>query len=114
LTFAEDCLAPKYKTRISHILNVRWPLFCTLVTLARVYALSAGAVRAGQPKGSSIPPADREKLGVHYAARAVAALVEAEAAGYFKVAGKVDEVKTSTDFEPLRSREDFKSLMGRV
>jgi tetratricopeptide (TPR) repeat protein len=86
----------------------------TLVTLARVYARSAGAVRAGQPKGTSLPAAERVKLGEHYAARAVAALVEVDAAGYFKMAGKLDELKTSTDFEPLRSREDFKSLMGRV
>jgi tetratricopeptide (TPR) repeat protein len=85
----------------------------TLYALSQAYARSAGALQADPPLGPPLPPADQQKLRERYAARSVAFLVEAEAAGYFRVPGNLDALKESADFASLRSRDDFKRLLAR-
>jgi tetratricopeptide (TPR) repeat protein len=71
----------------------------TRFEMARVYALSATAAGADA------------KLAERYAARAVDLLTRAEKAGYFRGAGRRDQLKEKT-FDPLRSREEFKRLVS--
>jgi serine/threonine protein kinase/tetratricopeptide (TPR) repeat protein len=82
----------------------------TLFTLAQAYASAAGAVRSGP----ALPPADQEALRERYAGRATALLGEAEAAGYFKAPGPLNDLRTSPDFKALGTREDFKGFVARL
>ena len=86
----------------------------TLFSIARVYALSAGIVTLGVPKGAPLAPENQKRLGERYAGRAIAALATAESTCYFKLPDNMKELKISTDFDSLRSREDFKSLVARL
>jgi tetratricopeptide (TPR) repeat protein len=71
----------------------------TWYVLARVYALAAGAQEDA---------AARER----HAARAVALLNRARAAGAFRKRAEVEQVKVLTDLEPLRQRDDFKQFLA--
>jgi serine/threonine protein kinase/tetratricopeptide (TPR) repeat protein len=86
----------------------------TLFTLARIYARSASAVGKVDLKGPPLSAPERAKLGNRYAARAVELLVEADAAGYFRIPGNGHELKTAADFDALRSRADFNGLAARL
>ncbi len=70
----------------------------TLYDLACTYALKAGAVTAD----------------VGPAARAVEMLVRARAAGHFKGATFVEQLKNDVDLDPLRKRPDFQKLLAEL
>jgi tetratricopeptide (TPR) repeat protein len=81
-----------------------------LYALARVYALSAKAVHAGQFKGAVLPQAERDKLAEQYAAHAIDLLRKAQGAGFFKLQANVAQLKGDRDLDWLREREAFKKL----
>jgi len=78
--------------------------------LACVAAVSASAVAAD--RGCPLPR--REHLAESWARQAVAWLVEAHKADYFKDARNRAEMKKDTDFDGLRGREDFKRFMKKL
>jgi hypothetical protein len=82
----------------------------TLYNLARVYA-QAGAAASHDAK---LAEPERDKLAGQYAARAVELLKKAEAAGYFQHPDHWADLKKNKDLDPLRGREDFQKLQGRV
>jgi tetratricopeptide (TPR) repeat protein len=60
-----------------------------LYSLARVFALAATVLKTGQPEGPRLPDADRERLGVQYAARAMELLSKARDSGFLKQAANL-------------------------
>jgi serine/threonine-protein kinase len=72
-----------------------------LYTAARVYALSAVAVKEG-------------RLAEDYATQAMALLSKAHAAGYFKARGAPGPAQLEKEFEPLRGRDDFQRLLEEI
>jgi tetratricopeptide (TPR) repeat protein len=78
--------------------------------LARVFSLSGRAAR----EDARLTPSERDRLADRHAARAMAMLAQARAAGAFKTAAQVDRLKTNSDLDPLRSRDDFKRLLAEV
>lgn len=70
----------------------------TLFAAACIFASSAATVPRGEPQSEQ------------YAARAVALLRQALAAGY----KDVQELKTDSDLDPLRARPDFKNLLADI
>jgi serine/threonine-protein kinase len=54
------------------------------------------------------------KLADQYAARAVELLAKARAAGYFKDATDVENMKKDSDLASLRSRDDFQKLLAQL
>ncbi len=80
----------------------------TLYDLARVYALASSAVR----RDANLSAGDRDNLARQHAARAVALLGRAKAAGYYQGPRHLKALRTSPDLEPLRSRDDFKKLLA--
>ena len=69
---------------------------------ARVYALSAAA---------ALHEAERAVLAERYARQAVALLARCRQAGYLKGAAAVEALQKQPDFEPLRSRADYRKLL---
>ncbi len=59
----------------------------------------------------AINPAERAKRSETFAARAVAFLKRAGAAGYFRLPGRAEMLKADREFEPLRGRADFQALL---
>jgi serine/threonine-protein kinase len=57
---------------------------------------------------------EQKKLADHHAARAVALLRQAKAAGRFKARADIDYMKKDTDLDPLRQREDYKELLAEL
>jgi tetratricopeptide (TPR) repeat protein len=78
-----------------------------LYFLARVYVMAIAPARADQ----RLPSAEREALAERYAARAVALLQKLLAQGYFKDPAHAKSLRSDTDLEPLRDREDFRKLV---
>jgi tetratricopeptide (TPR) repeat protein len=75
----------------------------------RAYSLACVAAQAAAAVGSDARLAD------DYARRAVALLVRAEAAGYFRLPGALQQARTAgTALDPLRQRSDFRQLMDRL
>jgi tetratricopeptide (TPR) repeat protein len=93
---------------VAKIVGQARPTAATLYTLASVYALASVAVRDDNNR----PPADRERLSVHYAAQAVEMLEKVRASGYFKVPANSEKLRTDPEFDPLRLRDDFKKLLS--
>jgi hypothetical protein len=58
--------------------------------------------------------AERDKLAAKYLDRAIELLHEAEKKAFFKQAIGVSDLQTDHDLDPLRHREEFKQLLGRV
>ena len=86
-------------TAAAHALAARWSKDAgTILSCARILALAAGAV-----KGDAA-------LTDRYAARAVALLQQAVAAGY----KYGQHVIKDSDFEALRQREDFQMLLKKL
>jgi hypothetical protein len=79
-----------------------------LAEAADVHVLAATASRRDRDR----PQADRAALAERYAARAVALLVQAARAGYFRDRVGREEFRTDPDYEVLRSRRDFQALMS--
>jgi tetratricopeptide (TPR) repeat protein len=78
----------------------------SLYLLACVGSLASAAARQDE----SIPPPERERRAEQYAARAVARLVKARAAGYFRPAGRAEQLDDAPELAPLRGRDDFRAL----
>jgi serine/threonine protein kinase len=76
--------------------------------LACVHALCAEAVL--RDKGLE----DRERQAAAHGNQAMRLLERAHAAGYFRKAAMVEQVKKDPDLEALRRRGDFRELVGRA
>jgi hypothetical protein len=79
-----------------------------LLDLARIWALAASAVS----KDNKLAQIDRMSRSEEYAARAVAMLGKARAAGQLKPGGWAERVKGDADFDSLRGREDYQQLFA--
>jgi tetratricopeptide (TPR) repeat protein len=77
---------------------------------ACVYSLASAAV----PGDAKLPPAERDALAEHYAARALELLTRARDAGFFKTAAGLKTLKNDTDLDPLRSRAEFRKLLAQL
>jgi tetratricopeptide (TPR) repeat protein len=81
-----------------------------LYDAACVLALAARAAA----RDKQLDAARQTKLGEQYAARAVALLRLARAAGYFQSATGLNRLKMDADLESLRSRGDYKKLLEEL
>jgi hypothetical protein len=81
-----------------------------LYDLARAVSLASAAARVD----GKLPGAQKDRLARQYASRAVALLSRAWAAGLFRNAGPVADLKKDTDFDPLRDRADFRKLLAEL
>jgi tetratricopeptide (TPR) repeat protein len=81
-----------------------------LANLAWAYVSSIPGVRH-DPKLSAT---EKDQLSEDYGARAVALLHRVRAAGFFADSVQLQELRTDTDFDPLRSRADFKKLLAEL
>jgi tetratricopeptide (TPR) repeat protein len=81
-----------------------------LHTFAWVYAICSAAAA----NDARLPAAEREKLADQYGRRAVELLRRAQAAGYFRDAGRLARTKQNKDFDPIRDRDDFKRLVAEL
>jgi serine/threonine-protein kinase len=77
---------------------------------ASVHALAAAAVR----QDTARPQTERERLAEEYAARAIALLAQAKAAGDFRGPGAVERLKQDPDFAALRPRADYQNLLREL
>jgi serine/threonine protein kinase len=77
-----------------------------LYPLACVCSLCSAAVR----RDDKLTGEEQERRGEQYAARAVALLKMAKAAGFFKTAAQIEEMRKDKDLEALRGRRDFQEL----
>jgi hypothetical protein len=75
--------------------------------LACIEALASAAARAD----TTLEPAARGARAEDLAARAIARLGQARAAGFFRDPAEVAHMGQDADLEPLRSRGDFRLLM---
>ncbi len=88
----------------------RAPSGATLLVLART--LSRAAAAAG--RDIRLSAEERERLAEDRAARAVALLRRAHAAGYFRLWARIEQVQKGRDLDPLRTRTDFKKLLAEL
>jgi eukaryotic-like serine/threonine-protein kinase len=75
-----------------------------------VYSRSIGAVQ----DDSAVPVTDRRRLADAYWREALEILNRIKAAGFFKESAAVAYMKTDSDLDPVRGREDFKKLMAEM
>jgi hypothetical protein len=68
---------------------------------ACVYARAAASAPEGEQREA-------------YAGQALALLRRAQAAGFFKERKQVEQVKSTPDLKPLRSRDDFKKFVAEL
>ena len=81
-----------------------------LYSVASVFSLSAKAAADDQ----SLDGDQRQQVAATYARRAIDLLHEVSDSGYFHQADNLQELRQHTDFDPIRSQEDFKALVGRL
>jgi tetratricopeptide (TPR) repeat protein len=81
-------------------------------TLAYDAACVAGLGCAAVAGDGKHPQAERQKLADQYAAQAVALLRKAAADGYFSSAANREHLATDSDFNALRERADFRTLLA--
>jgi serine/threonine-protein kinase len=79
----------------------------TYYQLALVGCWASVAVR----RDAKLAPTAREKLAEQYGARAVELLAKAHAAGYFKSTAVIEKLRKEPEFEPLRSRTDYRKFL---
>src|SRR5262249_6231037 len=77
---------------------------------ACIYSLSVAACLAD----TRLSQAEQQALAEQYAGRAMALLAKAQALGFFRTAGKREQVAKDTDLDPLRSREDFQKWLREL
>jgi len=77
---------------------------------ACVYSLAFAAAR----NDASLSVADRQRLTEDYARRALAMLGKARAAGWFRAAGRVEQLRTDPEFEALRGLEDCRVPLAEL
>ena len=78
--------------------------------LAAVFAVSVGAL--GQD--AALPRAEAERLAEHYATQALALLTRAQAAKFFQTDAAREHFAKDADFDPLRSRVDFRQFVAAL
>jgi serine/threonine-protein kinase len=81
-----------------------------LYNLSCALSVASTAARKDEKLSSS----ERERRSDLYAARAVAVLARAHAAGFFIVRGPAEWMKKDKDLDPLRARTDFKQLLADI
>ena len=81
-----------------------------LHTFAWVYAICSAAAA----NDARLPAAERQKLADQYGRRAVELLRRAQAAGYFRDAGRLARMKQNKDLNAIRDRDDFKRLVAEL
>jgi eukaryotic-like serine/threonine-protein kinase len=79
-------------------------------TFSWVYAICSAAAA----NDARLPAAEREKLADQYGRRAVELLRRAQAAGYYRDAGRLAQMKQNKDLDTIRNRDDFKRLMAEL
>jgi hypothetical protein len=77
---------------------------------ACVYSLSMRAVR----DDTALPVEERKRLAEQYGERAVALLTKMRVNKFFQSSGAVEYLKTDTDMNPLKEREDFQHLLKEL
>src|SRR5262249_12583152 len=84
------------------------------VTAGTFYNLAClhAQVSAAASKDASLPQAERDPLAERHSLRAIELLARAQADGYFKAPARVAYLKKDPDLDPMRSRDDFKRLVG--
>jgi serine/threonine-protein kinase len=65
-------------------------------------------------KDASLPEPVKDKLQKQFRAAAIAFLGKAQAIGFFKQRTMSETLKTDSDLDPLRGREDFKKLVAEI
>ncbi len=83
----------------------------TYASWAGAYGKLGRHADAAAAKDKSLAKDDRTRLAEQYAARAVALLAKARAAGYFNRAPVLEHMKNDPDLTPLRDRDDYKKLL---
>lgn len=78
--------------------------------VARVFSLASAAAANDDLRDEQ----RRTKLVEDYAAKALNLLDRARAAGYFEDAANVERIKQDPHLAPLRKRDDFQKLLGRI
>jgi hypothetical protein len=78
--------------------------------LAMVFTLSAKTVS----QETSLPHAERDKRTERYTTEALAFLTKARTAGYFRLPGRIEQLKKDQEFAPLRKRADFHQLVNEL
>jgi hypothetical protein len=86
------------------------PVPVRLYAAARVHGRCAKVVR----EDTALAPAERERLAEAYAAKAVALLREAQAAGFFRTPQAAERLPHDKDLDALRGRADFKKLVTEL
>src|SRR5262249_59514778 len=81
-----------------------------LYNLACICSRAAAAIS----RDDKLAEAERQKSADETAARAVAFLAQAQAAGDFKDAKNLVDMKKDADLEPLRARADVKKLPAEL
>jgi serine/threonine protein kinase len=81
-----------------------------LYHLAAIFAVSAGALR----QDAGLPRAEAERLAEHYATQALALLTRARAAKFFQTDAAREHFAKEADFDPLRSRDDFRQFVAAL
>jgi len=81
-----------------------------LYDLGCVFAVASAAAR----EDLKLPEPERAKRADRHAARAMEMLTKAKVAGFFKNPAQAAILQTDPDFDALRKREDFKSLLAEV
>jgi hypothetical protein len=81
-----------------------------LYSLACVYSQAAAAAR----RDTRLAEGESAALAERHAVLALEALARARMQGYFKKATLVEHLKRDTDIDPLRAREDFKTLLAEL
>jgi serine/threonine-protein kinase len=77
---------------------------------ACVYSLASAATR----QNSELTEGDRCRLAEQYADQALALLIRARKAGYFKLVDNHDRLRQERALDPLRSREAFQKLQAEL
>lgn len=77
---------------------------------ARVFALASETVRQDEKLSQS----EQNRRAEEYARRAIELLRQAQRAGFFENQTSVNRLKKDTDWEPLRSYEDFVKLVAEL
>jgi tetratricopeptide (TPR) repeat protein len=74
-------------------------------------ACTLAMISHGAGHDVALSEAERARRAATYATRAVAFLNRARMAGWFRVAGNLEELRSDHDLDPLRHRADFQALL---
>jgi tetratricopeptide (TPR) repeat protein len=78
------------------------------------YACAYSLASAAALSDARLSAPERQRLAEQYASHSLDLLQKARTNGFFKTPGYVDYLSKDTDFDPLRSRDDFKKLIRQL